>query len=85
MISCNHVCCNDRIMWSRFLHIIKGCSIFDKILKTYTILVFLIIIIVVLSVLKQVWSKNNVSMNFRGDKMLNVNSVLGRPKGSKGF
>ena len=47
-----------------------------KILKTFMILVFLNIILIGLSILKLVWSKNNASMNFRGGKMLNVNSVL---------
>ena len=42
------------------------------------ILVFLIIILIGLSVLKQVWRKSNGSMNFRGGKMLNVNSVIVR-------
>ena len=34
--------------------------------------------IVGVSVLRLVWSKNNDSMNFRGGKMLKVNSVVGR-------
>ena len=40
------------------------------------ILVFLIIVLDGLSVMKLVWRKNNASTNFRGGKMLNVNSVL---------
>ena len=40
------------------------------------ILVFLIIVLDGLSVMKLVWRKNNTSKNFRGGKMLNVNSVL---------
>ena len=40
------------------------------------ILVFLIIVLDGLSVMKLVWRKNNTSKNFRGGKMLNVNSVV---------
>ena len=40
------------------------------------ILVFSIIVLDELSVMKLVWRKNNASTNFRGGKMLNVNSVI---------
>ena len=60
-----------------FCRFSKGAPFFYKILKTYMILLFLIIILIGLNVLKLVWSKNNASMNFRGGKMLEVNNVLG--------
>ena len=59
-----------------FCRFLKGSPFFYKILKTYMILLFLIIILIGLDVLKLVWSKNNASMNFRGGKMLKVNSVI---------
>ena len=40
------------------------------------ILVFGIIVVDLLSVMKLVWRENNASTNFRGGKMLNINSVL---------
>ena len=51
---------------------------FDNIMKNCMILVLPIIILISLSVLKLVWSKNNASMNFRGGKMLEINSVQGK-------
>ena len=61
-----------------FCRFSKGAPSFYKILKTYMILLFLIIILIGLNILKLVWSKNNASMNFRGGKMLEVNNVIGR-------
>ena len=40
------------------------------------ILVFGIIVVDLLSVMKLVWRENNASTNFRGGKMLDINSVL---------
>ena len=59
-----------------FCRFSKGAPFFYKILKTYMILLFLIIILIGLNALKPVWTKNNASMNFRGGKMLKVNSVI---------
>ena len=44
------------------------------------ILVVFIIVLDGLNVMKLVWRKNNAFKNFRGGKMLNVNSVLGKLK-----
>ena len=59
-----------------FCRFSKGAPFFYRILKTYMILLFLIIILIGLNVLKLVWSKSNASMNFRGGNMLEVNNVL---------
>ena len=58
------------------MQIFDICSIFHEIPKTDMILVLFIIVLDGLSVMKLVWRKNNASTNFRGGKMLNVNSVL---------
>ena len=50
----------------------------SKPIRYYQFLAFGIILLDVYSLLTLIWQKNNAPMNFRGGKMLDVNSVIER-------